>query len=269
MTRVNVIALLTDFGLQDGYVGILKGVITCTNPHLTIIDISHKIPPQNIAAGRFCLMNAYSSFPNGTVYVAVIDPGVGSQRRGIAIQCSQGYLVGPDNGLFGWLADCAEETVALDPGQIESGTTSATFHGRDLMAPVAAKLVLGAELSDLGQPHEALCKLPPLSAPIVTKGRIEGKIVEIDHYGNLITNIEQALLVEAPRDEQICIECGEHETFGLQVTYGDQPPFTFVALIGSGGYLELALVNDNAAKMLSASVGDSVILSWFTANDRE
>ena len=140
-SKTKAIAVLTDFGLEDGYVGIMKGVMTTINPNIPIIDLTHQIPPQQIWAARFCLMNAYPYFPKDTVFLAVVDPGVGSQRRSVAIKCSQGYLVGPDNGLFsGILAqDLAVKAVSLtNTDYWRVPNVSLTFHGRDIFAPVAA-----------------------------------------------------------------------------------------------------------------------------------
>lgn len=192
-SKIKAIALLTDFGLKDGYVGIMKGVIAAINPNIPMIDLTHHIPPQQIWPARFCLMNAYLYFPKDTVFLAVVDPGVGSQRRSVAIECSQGYLVGPDNGLFsGILAQYqAKKAVSLtntDYWRVKD--VSLTFHGRDIFAPVAAYLASGVPLEALGEviSIDSLIDFP-LQFPQITDEKIQGSIQYIDHFGNLITNI--------------------------------------------------------------------------------
>ncbi len=198
MSQPGMVTLLSDFGLQDVYVGVIKGVIAQINPDLQVIDLTHQIPPQNIAAGRFCLMNAAPYFPAGTVHLAVVDPGVGTARRAIALQLPQGYFVGPDNGLFSGVLSLAAtepdaEIIAVEltnSNYWRSPQPSTTFHGRDIFAPVAAHLACGIPLECLGDPINP-ATLVQLSLPdcTVTDGEIEGSIQYIDQFGNLITNI--------------------------------------------------------------------------------
>lgn len=257
MTHTAVIALLTDFGLQDGYVGIIKGTIACINPHLTVIDITHEIPPQNIAAGRFCLMNAYPSFPDGTVYVAVIDPGVGSQRRGVAIQYPQGYLVGPDNGLFGGVLGLSEVIAAVEltnPNYWRVGNPSSTFHGRDIFASVGAHLASGVPLEVLGNSisSDSLIKLP-LKEAIIKTNYVHGCIQYIDRFGNLITNI----LGELVRDHNWSVQIAKQQ-IKTRFTYSEVAPEELVSLIGSHGWVEIAVNGGNAQQKLQVNWGDRV-----------
>ncbi|MCG5060561.1 MAG: SAM-dependent chlorinase/fluorinase [Limnoraphis sp. WC205] len=195
-----IVTLLTDFGLSDVYVGVVKGVIAQINPELRVIDLTHDIPPQNIAAGRFCLMNAVPYFPPKTVHIAVVDPGVGTQRRAIAVQLPTGYLVGPDNGVLGgamgaMLAQCQtpdEFTVVelSNPDYWRTPVPSTTFHGRDIFAAAGAYLASGVPLRELGHPVDpATLTDLILSESSFTEEGIEGCIQHIDHFGNLITNI--------------------------------------------------------------------------------
>lgn len=257
-----LITLTTDFGPAGRYVAELKGVLYCDAPGVTVVDLSHDIPPQDIAAAARLLEHGTSRYPSGTVHLAVVDPGVGTSRPIVAIAASGRYYVGPDNGLFGWLADSAEAIVSLDLRKFDADAASMTFHGRDLMAPAAALLAKGVGLDQLGPRHEQLFTLPPHPEPTSSTDELCGEVVEIDHYGNLITNVRPVMLGDAPLDDRLRITLGEHETFGLWRTYAQQPPRTLLALVGSTGLVELAIVNGSAAQMLQARVGDSVRLSW-------
>lgn len=199
MSQPQFVTLLTDFGLSDVYVGVMKGVMAQINPQLQVIDLTHQIPPQNIAAGRFCLMNAVPYFPPGTVHVAVVDPGVGTRRRAIALQLPTGYLVGPDNGLLSGAIDLLlareveRKILAVEltnPTYWRTTQPSTTFHGRDIFAAVAAHLASGVPLQRLGDPidPDTLVQFD-LRKCVFTDEGIEGCIQYIDQFGNLITNI--------------------------------------------------------------------------------
>lgn len=266
-----IITLTTDFGEASRYVAAMKGVILSINPTARLVDLSHSIPPQDIAAGARFLAEASRWFPPGTIHLAVIDPGVGSDRAIIAAQINGQVYVCPDNGL---LTNLAESAVALRINRIESPqhrlpVVSQTFHGRDIMAPAAAHLSLGIDPSQLGaeQDRSHLVRLE-LASPSIYSGdmgvaqKIEGEVIEVDSFGNLITNITSEMLTAAPTGPEISIVCDEHETMGLQSTYADQPPMTLVALIGSSDQLELAIVNESAAMMLGIKVGTAVVVKW-------
>ncbi|ACK65358.1 protein of unknown function DUF62 [Rippkaea orientalis PCC 8801] len=259
MSTTQAIALLTDFGLKDGYGGIMKGAIATINPHLTVIDITHELPPQNIAAARFCLMNAYPYFPPGTVYVAVVDPGVGSQRRGVAIQFDRGYLVGPDNGLFSGVLSLSEPIAAVmltNPDYWRVSDPSTTFHGRDIFAPVGAHLASGVPLEKLGLliDPESLVKLP-LDSLEITDNQIIGSIQYIDYFGNLITNISGNLLKQ--KDWTVMVN---HQTIKKGLTYSDVELGELITLIGSHGWVEIAVNGGNAQKKLQVDWGEQVSL---------
>jgi len=257
MTTQRILTLLTDFGERDIYVGVMKGVIAQINPSLTVIDLTHQIPPQNVIAARFNLMSAYAYFPPATVHIAVVDPGVGSQRRAIAIQLENGFLVGPDNGIFsGVLAtDSAIAVVVLDnPIYWRNSTPSATFHGRDIFAPIGAHLASGVPLEELGSPLP-VTDLIEASLPACTheNGRIVGVIQYIDHFGNLVTNIPGRDVAGKPW----WIELGAYQIPGQQ-TYIDAAIGSEVALVGSHGWLEIAINGGNAQVQLQAIVGTPV-----------
>lgn len=252
-----VVTLLSDFGLQDVYVGVMKGAIAQINPTLTVIDLTHQIPPQNIAAGRFHLMNAYPYFPVETVHVAVVDPGVGSARRAIAIQLHDGFLVGPDNGLFSGVLDQHSPLAAVEltnPHYWRTSRPSTTFHGRDIFAPVGAHLASGVPLEKLGTAIDlASLKQLPLANCTKTEGAIAGSIQHIDHFGNLITNIPGNEVV----DKNWSVAIGEITVLAQQ-TYADTPIGSLLALVGSQGWVEIAVSGGNAQTQLRLNVGSPV-----------
>lgn len=260
-SKSKAIALLTDFGLKDGYVGIMKGVIAEINPNLPMIDLTHHIPPQQIWAARFCLMNAYPYFPKDTVFLAVVDPGVGSQRRSVAIECSQGYLVGPDNGLFSGILKQyrAKKAVSLtntDYWRVHD--VSLTFHGRDIFAPVAAYLASGVPLEALGE-EISINSLKDilLESPQITDDNIQGSIQYIDHFGNLITNI----LPHHIQDKNWSIVIN-NQRIQSGLTYSDVDLGEMITLIGSHGWIEIAINGGNAQEKLQVKWGDKVTIIY-------
>ncbi|GAB4180127.1 MAG: SAM-dependent chlorinase/fluorinase [Coleofasciculaceae cyanobacterium] len=257
MSNNQLITLLSDFGLKDVYVGVMKGVIAQINPRLTVIDLTHEIPPQNLAAARFNLMNAYPYFPVGTVHVAVVDPGVGSHRRGIALQIDAGFLVGPDNGLFSGVLQQTRVLGAVEltnPKYWRTPIPSTTFHGRDIFASVGAHLASGVSLEQLGEsidPKTLVQLAIPPHTP--TASGIVGCIQYIDRFGNLITNIPEAEV----RGKTWSVIVGDSLTQTLRdrtipssQTYSDRPLGEVVALIGSHGWVEIAVNGGNAQQVL-------------------
>jgi S-adenosyl-L-methionine hydrolase (adenosine-forming) len=264
MTKLKAIALLTDFGGQDVYVGVMKGVIVKINPQIPIIDLTHEIPPQDLIAGRFALLSAYAYFPDDTVYVAVVDPGVGSRRRGVAIQFARGFLVGPDNGLFsGILSEQKGTEKAIAAVELDNNlywrtpNPSKTFHGRDIFASVGAHIANGVNLLELGR-EIPLDSLVSLSLPqiAIAERQIVGCIQYIDRFGNLVTNIAEKNI---PPDSQIIIK---DQIIPWGQTYSDVQSQELVALIGSHGYLEIAVNCGNAQQKLQMQLGEKVICRW-------
>jgi S-adenosyl-L-methionine hydrolase (adenosine-forming) len=193
----------------------------------------------------------------------VVDPGVGSGRRIVYARIGSQQFIAPDNGLLSRLAaaEAATKIVAIEEPEFWLTDVSATFHGRDIMAPVAAHLSLGLKPEKLGRPVEQLVELPWAEVQQVAN-RIEGEVIEVDSFGNLITNITRAMLDGVPTDETVIISCEEHETQGIFATYSDQPTMTFMAHVGSTGRLELAVVDENASAMLGVRVGAPVRVCW-------
>lgn len=256
MRQSKIITLLTDFGLSDAYVAVMKGVIAQINPHLTTIDITHQIPAQNIAAARFCLMNAYRYFPEDTTHLAVVDPGVGSTRRAIAVEFAAGFLVGPDNGIFsGVLCQTPPVTaVELTNSAFWREQNSATFHGRDIFAPVAAHLASGVSLHDLGNEIEiaTLVQLA-IAESASTNAGLCGCVQYIDRFGNLITNIP---------GEHVQGKLWKVKAAGVEIpscmTYSDRPIGSMLALVGSHGWVEIAVNCGDARSQLLLAYLDPV-----------
>ncbi|NES84693.1 MAG: SAM-dependent chlorinase/fluorinase [Moorea sp. SIO2B7] len=260
MPQNRIITLLSDFGLQDVYVGVMKGVIAQVNPTLTIVDLTHQIPPQNLAAARFNLLNAYPYFPAGTVHVAVVDPGVGSHRRAIAIQLSQGFLVGPDNGLFRGVLEQYPVMTAVEltnSAYWRTRNPSTTFHGRDIFASVGAHLASGLPIERLGEVIEpnTLVTLDIPTKTLTDDGMI-GSIQYVDHFGNLITNIPGAEVDGKIWSVKISDRIIPHTQ-----TYSNCQLGEYVALIGSHGWVEIAVNGGSAKSQLQLDWGDTVELS--------
>ncbi len=260
---MSIITLTTDFGAGSPYAAAMKGVILSINPAATIVDITHEIPAQNVRKGAVVLDDVAERFPDDTIHIAVIDPGVGTDRAILYARIGTQQYIVPDNGLLSRLTDRTkpQKLIRLDNPEHWLPEVSNTFHGRDIMAPVAARLSLGLEPERLGKPLEAI-EMLDLPEVQLTASRIDGMVLDIDSFGNLVTNITADMLAGRPTDSRVCIICSIYETWGVYRTYGNQPGDTFVAIVGSGGRLELAVVGDNAAERLGIQVGMPVVVSW-------
>ena len=258
-----IITLTTDFGNGSPYVATMKGVILSINPAATLIDISHAVPAQDVARGALVLEDTTPWFPPDTIHVAVVDPGVGTSRSILYARIGAQQYVAPDNGLLArlMLRTPAALVRRLTEKEYWLPEISYTFHGRDIMASVAAHLSLGVDPRRLGPPAGQLDTLDLPLAEVIDE-KIRGEVISIDSFGNLITNVSHDLLTGRPNDSRACVVCGIYETFGIYHTYGEQAPGMLVALIGSSGRLELALVGDNAAARLGVSIGTPVIVAW-------
>lgn len=259
-----LITLTTDFGRDSPYVAAMKGVILSHHPGARIVDVTHSIPPQDIRNAAWVLEEVAPHWPDGTIHVVVVDPGVGTARKMIYAAWKSACYLAPDNGVLSRLARRSPPTtiVALESRQYWLPTVSNTFHGRDILAPVAARLSLGLDPRALGPPLAKLVEIP-WSEVSVMPGKIQGTVRSIDSFGNLVTDIAADKLADVPTDpEQVRVRCDEHETQGLFRTYGDQPQMTLVAIIGSSGYLELAIVGDSAQMMLGVRTGTPVSVIW-------
>lgn len=255
-----IITILTDFGLQDGFVGVMKGVILGIAPGTSIVDISHLVPPQNITAGAYIFNASAPYFPPGTIHICVVDPGVGTARRPIAGRLGSQLFVGPDNGLLTLMLTRAQragepvDIVHLDRPDYWRPDISTSFHGRDIFAPVAAHLARGVALTDLGTPiHDPV--LLNIPQPERTPHGLRGVVRRIDHFGNLATNITQEDIAGLG---ELNVRIGGARIHGLVRTFGDRPPGHLIAYITSIGNLAVAMVNGNAAQRLNAHEGDVV-----------
>jgi S-adenosyl-L-methionine hydrolase (adenosine-forming) len=265
-TVTSIITLTTDFGVSQHYMAAMKGVILSINPQATVVDVTHQVQPQRVEEGCFLLGTAWPYFPPGSIHLAVVDPGVGTERRGLVLVTPFGFFVGPDNGILSAaLPDnvrprglrALARPVRLPPGYgvvaIENPRfmrepVSATFHGRDVFAPVAAHLTLGVSPESFGERAAAMLALPPFKAVRKSDGSLVGRVVHVDQFGNLITSIRAADIGE----DNVTVEIAGATVHGLAATYGDGEHL--VTLIGGSGYLEVALPMGNAAELLDADL---------------
>ena len=248
------ITLLTDFGTRDGYVAAMKGVIASLAPNAMVDDASHDIGPGDIAAASFTLARYARRYPPGSIHVVVVDPGVGSARRALAAMIDGRAYVAPDNGVLTDVLDDARETriIEITDTAILSGEVSATFHGRDIFAPAAARLASGWELDRLGSPVNDPVVLD-VPQPKRERDQVRGVVMHIDRFGNLITNIPGGWLSAAAT-----VRIGDMDVGGVRRTYADTAPGTALALIGSDGHLEIAVRDGSAAQLLGAIRGTAV-----------
>ncbi|MCC5941572.1 MAG: SAM-dependent chlorinase/fluorinase [Balneolaceae bacterium] len=254
----SIITLTTDFGLQDHYVSAIKAAILGIAPDVRLVDISHQIPPQDIMAGAWVVRNATMLYPPNTVHLVVIDPGVGTDRNPVAIKIEDQYFVGPDNGIFSLIGEDFEyEAVVLDNEKFWRKDRSHTFHGRDIFAPVAAHLSKGLNISHLGRSLEKLVTFR-WAIPISDRDGVQGWIVHIDRFGNLISNIPESLIKEAVNSSQFRIYVGNTILKNIVLTYGDVPDGEPAAYIGSSGTLEVAINKGNAKEMLGVEKGAQI-----------
>lgn len=272
-----LITLFTDFGYADAYVGVMKGVIHRIYPQARIADLTHGIPPGEIGAGAFALLSAYRYFPQGTIFVCVIDPGVGSSRKAMAPRAGGYTFIAPDNGLLSYIVQelGGYEAVALTNTDYQLGNMSATFHGRDVFAPAGAHLANGAAFESFGERLSSIVQLPEPQCKVGRK-YVTGEIVYIDQFGNAITSIGR---IERSAEDRLTLTPlfgKKREPFTLPAnpnvkfyhwnipnishTYADGTPDQMIALIGSSGFLELALNQDNFAFCAGAQIGDQVQL---------
>ncbi len=257
------ITLLTDFGTRDGYVGAMKGVMATVFPGVGMDDVSHSIPPGDVASAALTLSRYWDCYPGGTVHVVVVDPGVGTDRRPLAVEADRRFLVAPDNGVLSRVLDAGKQVrvVAIENGEYLAKERSATFHGRDVFAPVAAFLARGVHISRLG---------PPVFDPVrIREPEVEedgdvvsARVVSLDRFGNLITNL---------RGEGIGA-VGEVQVGGRSIplvrTYGDVDPEGLAALVNSDGRLEVAARDASAADLLGAGVGTLVRIRMTPGGDQ-
>ena len=261
-----VIALLSDFGYRDHYAGVMKGVIARIAPRVRIIDLTHGIPPQAIAAGALVLAQSWRNFPARTIFLAVVDPGVGTARLPIAIEIRAGArFVGPDNGLLSLAAADAgvRRIVELKSPRFRPNDISSTFHGRDIFAPAAAWLARGTSIRALGPAFDKITPLV-LPEPSITARQIRGEVVYVDGFGNLITNIGATILARLAasfRTKPLSVRINGSAAIKIYRAYGDAPAGSSLATVGSFDHLEIAIRDANAAIHYGAQTGASVVVT--------
>jgi S-adenosylmethionine hydrolase len=252
-----VLTLTTDFGQEDGYVGTMKGVILSIAPQARIVDISHDITPQNIRQAAYVLSTAAPYFPPDTVHVVVVDPGVGSARRPIAVRTESACYVAPDNGVLSYpLAEPQAAVVHLDRPAYWLPAISHTFHGRDIFSPVGAHLAAGVAFDAVGSAISDAVAFPLPQPERLADGSLRGQVLHADRFGNLITDIPMSWLSEG---EGWSFEIAGQRIVGLSVTYAAVGRGTLVALAGSEGLLEIAVREGSAAEVLGADAGTEVV----------
>ena len=262
---ISLVTLLTDFGDRDYFVASMKGVILGINPQARLVDLSHHVPPQQIEAAAYLLKAAYSYFPDGTVHVAVVDPGVGTSRRPLLVSTSRYHFVAPDNGLLTYIY---QEEASLEVRQIENkqyrlDSEGTTFDGRDLFAPAAAWLTKGQVPGSFGRLIQDYVRLP-ISEPKVQDKTLTGRIVYVDHFGNLISDITSYHLRElqgVTRRSDMTIRIGGTTVEQLSKTYAAGPQGAPGGLINSNGHVEVFIREGNAAEQLKCGLGDRVELT--------
>jgi S-adenosylmethionine hydrolase len=249
--RNRIITLITDFGTQDSYVGAMKGMILNVNPSATIIDISHEIEPQNIHQAAYILKTTCHYYPDDTIHLIVVDPGVGTDRKAVILQTPEAFFIAPDNGILSYVMDNVVEAVSITNPQYWASSISPTFHGRDIFAPVAAHLSLGTPLREFGETFSTLVQLPESNPVSEADGSIIGHVIHIDRFGNLITDIHRSHI-----STDITIKIKGHCIDRLSSTYAESNDL--LALIGSDEHLEIGLKNGNAAAFLGLKYGEEI-----------
>jgi hypothetical protein len=261
-----LVTLTTDFGTRDAYVAQMKGVLYAHGPSdLEVVDLTHEIAAQQVLEGALFVRAAFPRFPPGTIHIVVVDPGVGSARRALLCERAGQFLVGPDNGVLSLALGLGDDAraVALRPERFVAGEVSATFHGRDLFAPAAARLAHGALPEQLGDCVEQIEQIA-WPRPLVRGSELQGQVLHVDRFGNLISNISRAELaaLRSPNEwSSLRVRVGQSEALPIARVYADAPVGGMLALFGSGELLEVAVTNGSAARLLGAGIGAEVIVA--------
>lgn len=255
---MDIVTFITDFGTDDWYVASMKGIALGINPRVRLIDITHNIPAGDVNAGAFALLSSFWSFPKQSIFVVVVDPGVGSERKGLVAKSDDYFFVGPDNGVLSLVFRQGKsvEVHAIQAKRFMLQYVSSTFHGRDIFAPAAAYLTKERSLSAFGPKYPDYLRLD-WPEPKVSGDRISGKVVYIDHFGNAITSID-ALSIENMGGKNKRASCSTCESIPIHSYYVEVAEDRPIALIGSSGFLEISVNRGSAASSLGIHVGDTV-----------
>jgi S-adenosylmethionine hydrolase len=267
-SRRSLITLLTDFGTADYFTGAMKGVILSLDPQANVIDLTHDVPPQDVHAAAFTLLAAYRSFPAATIHVAVVDPGVGSERAPLLIEAGEQFFVGPDNGIFSYVCEREGKCRAyqLNRKEFFREPVSSTFHGRDVFAPVAAALSKGVKPELLGDETEEYVRLESLAPQRRQSGELQARIIHIDRFGNCISNITPEYLttdylLSDGAKAVLSVNGKRIKSFKRFFGDGSARENELFGIWGSAGFLEIAARNTSAAKLLKAKRDQIVLLS--------
>ena len=254
-----VISLITDFGTRDGYAGVIKGVILKINPQVRLVDITHEVSPQDIFEAGFILKNSFKYFPNRSIHLVVVDPGVGSKRRAILVEAGDHFFIGPDNGVFTFIYESKsiKKVVELTNKRYFLPHISNTFHGRDIFAPAAAYLSNGVPLEDLGEICNDVVRFD-IPEPETERGIIKGVILHVDRFGNLISNISEVLFRELVGKGMHEISIGGEGLGDIKGSYSEVIEGQALALFGSSGYLEVSVRGQDAREKLKLNKGSEV-----------
>jgi S-adenosylmethionine hydrolase len=262
--RSNVIALLTDFSWHNWYLGVMKGVILGLNPEVRIVDLCHDVSSQDVREGSFVLKNSFEYFPAGTVFLCVVDPGVGGDRRNLIVETDKYFFVGPDNGILSCVFEkgIVRKVYAVKPGKHTLPLHGRTFLGRDVFAPMATHLTLGIEPSEMGEAVDSVLTVPALKPYVNKKGEVSGRAVYVDTFGNIITNISEEFLEKELGKkidwDNVTVRVGKRRLKGVNRYYEQGKLGKLMALFDSWGYLELAVNMGNAFKLLEKTEKKSI-----------
>ncbi|OVE78235.1 hypothetical protein BVX98_00765 [bacterium F11] len=266
MEEKKVVALLTDFGLRDNYVGAMKGVLLSKVSDFHLVDITHEVPPQNIRYAAYQLMTCYQNFPKGTLFLCVVDPGVGTSRPILLVEANQRIFIAPDNGLLSWVLHEIKPTRVLDISKNYLQTNiSHTFHGRDIMAPVAARVLMGENLNLLGEPVSSYVDIP---FPSVQKlgSKWIGEVIAVDGFGNAISNVKTKDVIPYAENAKVWIEFDKKipAIRGLVTSYESVEIGKLMAIGGSAGFVELSVREGSAAQQTGFKEGDKIVFQFRT-----
>lgn len=255
-----LITLITDFGIEDTYAGVLKGVILSISPGCSIVDITHHIPPQDVRAACFALSTAYAYFPKGTIHLVIVDPGVGGKRRPLLIETEDYFFIGPDNGVFTAILvkPGIKSVIEITNGEYFLEEVSSTFHGRDIFAPVAAHCANGCPSSRFGTPVSDYVLLDWPQPAVVKPGEAQGTIIHIDRFGNLVTSFSRDYIKQMTGNRTFRIECAGRIIAQIIQSYSFAQPGELCGVFGSSNYLEISITNGSARDILNVHCGDCV-----------
>ena len=258
MQHPRLLTLLTDFGIEDSYVGQMKGVLYSINPDIKLIDLTHSISSGDVFGAAFVLKTCYRAFPGGTIHLVVVDPGVGGERKPIVVSTAEYLFVGPDNGVFSYIySENRFEIYSISNQDYIAESVSHTFHGRDIFAPVCGHLSLGAKVETVGRRMAEPVRVT-LPQPKIEEKDLLGEVIHIDPFGNLVTDISKECFEEFPQDEEVFVEIRGTRIDGMSQSYVEKDKI--LAIFGSSRLLEISLSRGRADEFLGVKTGEPVVV---------